>query len=90
MRRIVDCGKVIGLLVDNCPGVRADMMQFAVRRDKQNREEFELAKSKKKGGRELNNLACSINYDRGIVEQSRRQSSAKDARISLGKEDRCK
>lgn len=70
-RRIVNCGKAIGLSVDDCPGGWADMVQFAVERHKQNREELELAKSKEKGARELNSLACSINYDRGNVDQLR-------------------
>lgn len=45
--RVVECGKIIGLLVDNCPGGWSDMVNFATARDKQNREELETTKCKK-------------------------------------------
>lgn len=45
----------------------SDLVEFAVAREKQNREDLEVVKSRKNGARELNSLVCSINYDRSRV-----------------------
>lgn len=65
------------------------MVKFAIERDKKNRKDLNLAKSKKKGSRELNNLTCSINYDRAKGDPTRRLSTAKGGKLAMGDDSYC-
>lgn len=80
----MECGKIIGLSVDNCLGGWSDMVKFVVARDKQNQEELEITKFKKKGARVLYSLTCSINYERGKGDHLRRLPMAKGGKLPLG------
>lgn len=63
-QRVINCGKLVGLSIENCKRGSSNLVEFAVARKKQNREDIKVVKSRKKGARELNSLVCSINYDR--------------------------
>lgn len=58
------CGKEIGVSVDEDKIGWAMLIKFAKEREELNRGEERRGKTKKKGIREINNLGCSINYEK--------------------------
>lgn len=56
--------------IENCKRGSSDLVEFAVARKKQSREDINVVKSRKKGATELNSLACSLNYDRNTECQA--------------------
>lgn len=75
--KILQCGKVIGVLVDNSKRCWDELVNIAQEREKWYRADFEYVQFGKKRSRELHSLACSINYDRSRDSNSDRVSSLK-------------
>lgn len=59
-------------------------MESAQEIEKQNREELAVVKVRKKGSRELHNLACSINNNRSKTSHLEGQASSRDGRKNQG------
>lgn len=57
-------GKGIVVSVDDDKGGWATLIKFAKEREELNRGEERRGKTKKKGIREINNLGCSMNYEK--------------------------
>ena len=72
------------MLIENCKRGSSDLVDFAVARKKQNREDIKVVKSRKKGARELNSLVCSINCDRNRECQADFHPSVRGSRKKQG------
>eukprot|EP00268_Persea_americana_P061286 TRINITY_DN7726_c1_g1_i2.p2 TRINITY_DN7726_c1_g1~~TRINITY_DN7726_c1_g1_i2.p2 ORF type:complete len:121 (-),score=34.41 TRINITY_DN7726_c1_g1_i2:429-791(-) len=83
-QNIIQCGKATGVLVDESRGGWSAMVEFAQRREEQNREELRKENAKRKGERELNSLSCSINYERNKNLQTEKSNSGKGGRRIQG------
>ena len=81
--RIVQCGKAVGVTVDESKGGWAPVIDFAQCREDQNRSDKRTCKTRKMGLRELNSLCCSINYEKA-KEQEERIIAGKGWRKSQG------
>ena len=57
------CGQAIGVSVDNVKEGWDTLIAFANERDMSNKSVSQKKGLKRKGGRELQSLTCSINYD---------------------------
>lgn len=74
--KMVQCGKIVGISVENCKGGWDSLVAFARDRDEQMSDQLTCSKSKQKRKRELQGLRTFINYDRGNSHpESERQSS---------------
>ena len=63
-QKVRQCGEVVGITVDNNKGGWESLLAFAHDRDRENWEVLVADRSKRKGSRELQSLACLINYER--------------------------
>lgn len=72
-KRVVRCGKAIGVTMEELKGRWASSIEYAQSREKHNQTKIRKRNFKRKGERELNDLCCSINYnkvrDRGARHQ---------------------
>lgn len=75
--KVVQCGKDTGVTVDSTAWGWDGLIQFAKERDMQNKGELDTGMSKRKEGRELHGLNCSINYDK-IRKQEEKRSRARN------------
>lgn len=62
--KISQCGEIIGISVNDSERGWHSFVEFAQERECQNRAAMALNRTKK-GARELQNLACTINYKKG-------------------------
>lgn len=74
-RKIRQCGEVIRVTVRSCDKGWDNVVDFVQERDRQIKSPTRKDKVEKKGKRELNNLACWINYEgsrkRSLVNSGR-------------------
>lgn len=74
----------MGVSVDRCKGGWEAVVAFAEEKDCQNKEAIARERSKRKGARELQSLACSITYENSKSRHGTSQSSGRDNRRSKG------
>lgn len=69
-QEIIHCAKSIGVIVEGIAEGWDMLVNFVQRRESQNRIERKENKFIRKGVRELNDLNCSINYDKSKSKES--------------------
>ncbi|XXG77015.1 hypothetical protein AAC387_Pa08g1253 [Persea americana] len=88
-QKIRQCGEVVGISFDNNQSGWQSLFAFAHGRDKSNRDAYNLERARSKGSRELQGLACSINYEKSSSQQPADASSSKAVRRAKGTAKRC-
>eukprot|EP00268_Persea_americana_P051408 TRINITY_DN5677_c1_g1_i2.p1 TRINITY_DN5677_c1_g1~~TRINITY_DN5677_c1_g1_i2.p1 ORF type:complete len:196 (+),score=27.76 TRINITY_DN5677_c1_g1_i2:496-1083(+) len=83
-RRVVHCGKAIGVTMEVSKGGWASLMEFAQNREKQNQAEKGKRKFKRKGERDLNSLCCYFDYDKARNQEVEGHVSSKSEEKSGG------
>ena len=68
--RVIQCAKAIGMTMEGTSGGWNSLVEFAQSRERENQKEMRHRKFKRKGGRELNSLSCSINYDKSKAKEA--------------------
>eukprot|EP00268_Persea_americana_P023413 TRINITY_DN23025_c1_g2_i1.p2 TRINITY_DN23025_c1_g2~~TRINITY_DN23025_c1_g2_i1.p2 ORF type:complete len:115 (-),score=22.77 TRINITY_DN23025_c1_g2_i1:136-480(-) len=75
-QEIVHCAQSIGVTVEGSSDGWNPLVKVVQGRERQNRVERKGSKSMRKGVRELNNLNCSINYDKAIQRKGDKTKGA--------------
>ena len=71
-QKIVHCAQSIEVTVEGTTDGWDPLVKFVQSRESQNRLERKGSKSTRKGARELNNLNCSINYDKTNSKETKK------------------
>eukprot|EP00268_Persea_americana_P015799 TRINITY_DN17438_c0_g1_i1.p1 TRINITY_DN17438_c0_g1~~TRINITY_DN17438_c0_g1_i1.p1 ORF type:complete len:125 (+),score=25.82 TRINITY_DN17438_c0_g1_i1:476-850(+) len=82
--KVVQCGKAIGVTMEESKGGWASLMDFARSKGKQNQTRKSKRNAKRKGGGELNGLRCSINYDKAKDQEIGDNAYSKSGRKNKG------
>lgn len=77
MKKIKECGEVVGISVVNSNGGWDKLIAFAHDRERKNRKALAQERSRKKRSRELQSLSCSINYKKKFNSKMKK-SDAKE------------